>query len=663
MSAPTADEDIAADHRSSEITAASKNDETEVSSEAEERDPPVTNGVNESVKGPFDPQSVRVPVDPQIMEYLSRTKKNEMEELVVGCTTQLYWSPQTDFVEIIGTNIESVSEIERVFKLFYNEAKHSLKEETTCMSEEEPLATNALISEDPENFPPKSESLKTKATYTSPEGITLVIRHNDITNEEVGAIINPSNGKLNHIGGVARVIAAKGGKELVQDCQNQVNICGEVEVGAAVSTRPGGLPCDHVIHTVGPRCTRNSGRHELQLLKFACINSLRLAIQLNVNSVALPAISTGIFGMPTELCAETLFDSFEEFCQRNSTSCVREIRFVHIDKPTVDIFCQEFNKRYTQRFNPVVTVAHSPQRRRHAAGLYSLDGDDDMDRTASEWQPLPRVLPKDMDSTAEKMQAAYRASRGRGRGWIHQRDQPQWSQQQHSGSGGQQHRRSTDYQSFVHPTGTYHQHRKDKSGDDVSRHELDPVIPDDKEQQCSICLGPIQEPKTLPSCKHTFCTLCIEQAFQVKPLCPVCQQPYGKVTGNQPNGRMDVKTQGYSLPGHDGSGTIVITYSFPRGIQTHDHPNPGWSYQGTSRTAYLPDTKEGREVLALLQRAFDSQLVFTIGQSATTGAENQITWNDIHHKTSISGGPSSYGYPDPMYLSRVKKELEVKGIK
>lgn len=94
-------------------------------------------------------------------------------------------------------------------------------------------------------------------------------------------------------------------------------------------------------------------------------------------------------------------------------------------------------------------------------------------------------------------------------------------------------------------------------------------------------------------------------------------------------------------------------------------------------------------MLELLKKAFDQKLIFTIGQSRTYGTDNQVTWNDIHHKTSMTGGPerysssvagllnlprlnvltflplhfSSYGYPDHNYLKRVRNELKDKGIK
>ena len=67
------------------------------------------------------------------------------------------------------------------------------------------------------------------------------------------------------------------------------------------------------------------------------------------------------------------------------------------------------------------------------------------------------------------------------------------------------------------------------------------------------------------------------------------------------------------------------------------HPNPCVPYIGTRRRAYLPDNDEGQDVLRLLRRAFDTRLIFTVGRSVTSGLENTVVWNDIHHKTSIAG--------------------------
>ncbi|NXN45152.1 DTX3L ligase, partial [Rhinoptilus africanus] len=185
---------------------------------------------------------------------------------------------------------------------------------------------------------------------------------------------------------------------------------------------------------------------------------------------------------------------------------------------------------------------------------------------------------------------------------------------------------------------------------------------EDDKDVCPICMETIKNKEILRKCNHTFCKSCIDQAMTYKQACPVCNTVYGLMEGNQPEGTMSVRTMSSSLPGYPNCGTIEITYSMRGGIQTSNHPNPGKPYCSTYRTAYLPDNKEGGEILQLLRRAFDQKLIFTVGQSRTTGVRDVITWNDIHHKTSMVGGPTNFGYPDPHYLQRVRSELKAKGI-
>ncbi|XP_062400473.1 tripartite motif-containing protein 26-like isoform X2 [Sardina pilchardus] len=136
----------------------------------------------------------------------------------------------------------------------------------------------------------------------------------------------------------------------------------------------------------------------------------------------------------------------------------------------------------------------------------------------------------------------------------------------------------------------------------------------------------------------------------------------GKVVGDQPDGTMTHYTQHTRLPGFKHCGSIVINYQIHGGIQSRKHPKPGRLFQGTHRTAYLPDNKKGREVLALLKKAFDQRLIFTVGTSRTSGRDDCVTWNDVHHKTNIHGGAQNFGYPDDDYLKRVRDELKAKGI-
>ncbi|XP_034726394.1 E3 ubiquitin-protein ligase DTX3L [Etheostoma cragini] len=184
----------------------------------------------------------------------------------------------------------------------------------------------------------------------------------------------------------------------------------------------------------------------------------------------------------------------------------------------------------------------------------------------------------------------------------------------------------------------------------------------DKDEKCPICMETFTEKKQL-KCKHEFCEDCLAQSEKaLGPTCPLCRDVFGMMKGDQPDGAMTWQSFHSPLPGFSDCGTITIQYEIFSGKQTKNHPNPGHFYSGIRRTAYLPDNKEGREVLGLLKKAFDQKLIFTVGTSRTSGMENQVTWNDIHHKTSITGGPLCFGYPDPSYLSRVKEELKAKGI-
>jgi deltex-like protein len=72
------------------------------------------------------------------------------------------------------------------------------------------------------------------------------------------------------------------------------------------------------------------------------------------------------------------------------------------------------------------------------------------------------------------------------------------------------------------------------------------------------------------------------------------------------------------------------------------HPTPGKEYADNCRSAYLPDTEEGRKVLMLLKVAFDRRLLFTVGKSLTRDVDEGIVWTDIHHKTKKKGGQERY---------------------
>ncbi|CAK5036765.1 unnamed protein product [Meloidogyne enterolobii] len=196
---------------------------------------------------------------------------------------------------------------------------------------------------------------------------------------------------------------------------------------------------------------------------------------------------------------------------------------------------------------------------------------------------------------------------------------------------------------------------------------------DDSTLPCSICLCDMRDifenegncVVQLSLCSHMFHMECIRAAFKVKEQCPLCMCWYKDPIGYQPkDAKMTVRQIQGQVQGHkDAKGFHEITYHIPSGIQINGHIRPGRPYRSMTRIAYLPNNKEGTQVLKLLQLAFKRRLIFTVGDSLTTGRKDVPIWNGIHHKTNKEGGPQCYGYPDPGYLSRVKEELAAVGVR
>src|SRR3954467_201832 len=127
----------------------------------------------------------------------------------------------------------------------------------------------------------------------------LQLLEGDITDLQVDVIVNAANEKLQLGGGVAGPIAKKGGPTIQEECDR----IGGTPVGTAVMTAAGNLKARHVIHAVGPRMGEGD---EDKKLAAAVRAALALADRRGVKSIALPAISTGIFGFPIDRAARIL---------------------------------------------------------------------------------------------------------------------------------------------------------------------------------------------------------------------------------------------------------------------------------------------------------------------------------------------------------------------
>jgi O-acetyl-ADP-ribose deacetylase (regulator of RNase III) len=162
-------------------------------------------------------------------------------------------------------------------------------------------------------------------------GVLLQVILGDLTREAVDAIVNAANSNLAHGGGLAGAIVDRGGRSI----QTESESVAPVAVGEAVVTRAGRLPCRHVIHAVGPRW--GSGDEET-LLRSAVRASLERAVEVEARSIAVPAISTGIFGYPKEAGTRTIVDETRSWLRAHPGSKLETIRLTAFDRPTADLF-------------------------------------------------------------------------------------------------------------------------------------------------------------------------------------------------------------------------------------------------------------------------------------------------------------------------------------
>ena len=168
-----------------------------------------------------------------------------------------------------------------------------------------------------------------------PTGQTIQIVQGDITTEEVDAIVNAANEYLQHGGGVAWAISRRGGPAIQKESDEWVRTKGTVSHAQPAWTLGGLLPAKYVIHAVGP--VWGQGDEDAKL-SAAVFGSLRVADELGLKSIAMPAISTGIFGFPKERAAKVIFETIDTYCKENPTSGLEVIKLVLFDQSTLDVF-------------------------------------------------------------------------------------------------------------------------------------------------------------------------------------------------------------------------------------------------------------------------------------------------------------------------------------
>ena len=184
---------------------------------------------------------------------------------------------------------------------------------------------------------------------TLPSRRKLTLKKSNIVEEETEAIVNAANGRLIHGGGVAGALNAASQGQLQNYCDQYMKtrkIWDEIPAGEVAVTHGGGrLKCKHVIHAVGPDKYTHSDKESKRLIKIAVENALKAAEQRNLTSIAIPALSCGIFGISKELVAQVITDAILGFHFTKPLPTLSDIRIVIIDEPTHSCFASYFSQK------------------------------------------------------------------------------------------------------------------------------------------------------------------------------------------------------------------------------------------------------------------------------------------------------------------------------
>jgi len=165
----------------------------------------------------------------------------------------------------------------------------------------------------------------------------VVVKVGDITKEDVDAVVNAANGSLMGGGGVDGAIHRAGGPEILKECKEirRVHYPDGLPTGQAVITTAGKMTAKYVIHTVGPVYERG-GKDKAELLAACYRNSMKLAAEKGLKTMAFPAISTGVYGYPVEEAAKVSATTIEKFLGTDKS--VQEVRLVFFSPTDADIF-------------------------------------------------------------------------------------------------------------------------------------------------------------------------------------------------------------------------------------------------------------------------------------------------------------------------------------
>ncbi|KAM7407780.1 hypothetical protein PAMA_003508 [Pampus argenteus] len=181
-------------------------------------------------------------------------------------------------------------------------------------------------------------------------GVRVSVWKGDLTNFPVAAVVNAANTRLQHYGGLAVALSMAGGPQIQKDSNDYIEKCGELKTGQALVADAGLLPYQKIIHAVGPWLPNHPTMGEIKYAKSQLEQTIRSILdkvkETRLQSVAIPAISSGLFNFPLQLCADTIVTTVKCYYENHKGPCPQDVFLVNNDEPSV----KEMERAFHQMF-------------------------------------------------------------------------------------------------------------------------------------------------------------------------------------------------------------------------------------------------------------------------------------------------------------------------
>ncbi|XP_070211879.1 protein mono-ADP-ribosyltransferase PARP14-like isoform X1 [Littorina saxatilis] len=178
----------------------------------------------------------------------------------------------------------------------------------------------------------------TAASVQLPSGVSVSVMQGDITQMPVDAIVNAANARMDHVGGLARDIVDKGGDTIQAECyKNLKTRANQLKEGDVLVSGSGRLPCKIIIHAVGPMYKGGRAGEE-ECLYETVMKCMETVNSDGHSSIAIPAISTGIFGYPARESTRVIVEAVKAFLDSHRRCTVKNVYFCHVGGDIVQLF-------------------------------------------------------------------------------------------------------------------------------------------------------------------------------------------------------------------------------------------------------------------------------------------------------------------------------------